>query len=281
MKTNSPRYIEMPSGLIVPEHVAEAYARGFIRPKAIDFFAGCGGMSLGIIQGGFEVLAAVENDPVAALTYMVNLGAHPCQFHPVDDKDLAGLEKALNREIEGSRRKGLVTHPVSGSGWIKSQPPSTPGVKHFFLGDVRKLTGRDILKPLGIEPGELDLICGGPPCQGFSRAGKQNVMDPRNSLVFDFARLICEIRPKSIVMENVPGIINMITPEGLPVIDQFCRILEDGQWGGLNGLLKCLEAQTGRVGLLRNKRASKKADDEDFPMLPAETKQMSLLEFGL
>ena len=53
--------------------------------------------------------------------------------------------------------------------------------------------------------GELDLVAGGPPCQGFSFIGKRLVDDPRNALVFAFVRIVSELRPRFVVMENVPG----------------------------------------------------------------------------
>lgn len=248
-------YIKMPSGIIVSEETAEAYAKRWQRPKGIDVFAGCGGMSLGLIQGGCEVVAAIEKWPTAAVTYMTNLGTNPCQFHFVEDSDAQAMEKEILNSIKRSARKnnGIAQMPASGSGWISHQPCGTPGVGHFFLGDVRKLTGRQILSTLGLERGELDILCGGPPCQGFSRAGARDVMDPRNSLVFDFARLVCELQPKTMVMENVPGIIDMVTPDGVPVIDAFCRILEDGGFGGIDSFLRSIKAQTGSVGLLRGK----------------------------
>ncbi len=53
--------------------------------------------------------------------------------------------------------------------------------------------------------GEIDLLAGGPPCQGFSLIGKRLIDDSRNQLVFHFFRLVAELRPKYFVMENVPG----------------------------------------------------------------------------
>jgi DNA (cytosine-5)-methyltransferase 1 len=53
--------------------------------------------------------------------------------------------------------------------------------------------------------GELDVVVGGPPCQGFSTGGKRQFDDVRNQIVFSFARLIGELRPRYFVMENVPG----------------------------------------------------------------------------
>ncbi len=54
--------------------------------------------------------------------------------------------------------------------------------------------------------GEVDLIAGGPPCQGFSHIGKRQLDDPRNSLVFQYVRIIKDIKPKYFIFENVPGI---------------------------------------------------------------------------
>jgi DNA (cytosine-5)-methyltransferase 1 len=63
----------MPTGLILPEHHAEDLLRQRRRPKGVDFFAGAGGCSLGAIQAGIEVVAAVEWEPYAVMTYMTNL----------------------------------------------------------------------------------------------------------------------------------------------------------------------------------------------------------------
>ena len=59
-------FVGMPSGLILPERIARAQVEQQTKPKAVDFFAGAGGMSLGLIQSGFEVVAAVEWWPTPA-----------------------------------------------------------------------------------------------------------------------------------------------------------------------------------------------------------------------
>lgn len=69
---------------------------------------------------------------------------------------------------------------------------------------IENLKGEAIKSICNLE-GELDLVFGGPPCQGFSTMGKRDAEDPRNSLVGEFVRLIRELKPKSFVMENVPG----------------------------------------------------------------------------
>ena len=105
--------------------------------------------------------------------------------------------------------------------------------------------------------GEVDCVIGSPPCQGFSTAGKRNVLDRRNSLVFEFARLVCEISPKTMVFENVPGIASMVTPAGLPVLDVFCRILEDGGFGTVEALKRGLLRSAGAGAALRSTQSSR------------------------
>ena len=96
------------------------------------------------------------------------------------------------------------------------------------------------------------IIIGSPPCQGFSTLGKRNVLDPRNSLVFEYARFISEMKPKALAMENVPNIVNMVTPDGIPIMDEFCRILEDGGFGVTDALKKSLALTAGVGGALRS-----------------------------
>ncbi|WP_446645958.1 DNA cytosine methyltransferase [Vibrio sp. DNB22_17_1] len=74
--------------------------------------------------------------------------------------------------------------------------------------DISKLDSQELLaavKEKGFST-DIDLIAGGPPCQGFSQIGKRQLDDPRNSLVFEYVRIIREIKPKYFIFENVPGI---------------------------------------------------------------------------
>lgn len=76
-------------------------------------------------------------------------------------------------------------------------------------GDIRKIDPSELLNLTGLAPGEPFLICGGPPCQPFSTAGKRmGINDPRGSLFMDFIRMINSIRPRFFIMENVKGIIS-------------------------------------------------------------------------
>ena len=76
-------------------------------------------------------------------------------------------------------------------------------------GDIREINPETILEMTGLHRGEPFMICGGPPCQPFSTAGKRlGINDPRGSLFMDFIRMIDYIRPRFFVMENVKGIMS-------------------------------------------------------------------------
>ena len=70
---------------------------------------------------------------------------------------------------------------------------------------VKEMTGEGIRKEAGIE-GKVDVVFGGAPCQGFSMIGQRALDDPRNSLVMDFVRLVCELDADYFVFENVKGL---------------------------------------------------------------------------
>lgn len=65
----------------------------------------------------------------------------------------------------------------------------------------------------------IDLIIGGPPCQGFSTSGKRDKKDPRNSLFMEFIRFVQYFQPKAVLMENVSGILSMETQAKTKVFD--------------------------------------------------------------
>jgi DNA (cytosine-5)-methyltransferase 1 len=250
-------YYELDSGILIPDSEAVRRKLAGTRPKCVDLFSGCGGFSCGMIQGGWEVVAAVDNDPCAAHTYMLNLGKYPCQFHFVTKADAERMEKSLSKIF---KRKGdqIEIFETAGSGYLSAHP-DWPGVGHFFMGDITKIKGHQILDAIGLEVGELDAVVGSPPCQGFSRAnGRRGPDDPRNQLVWEFARLVCELQPKSMILENVPEFATMTTPEGLLVIGVFTRILEDGNFAGVDALKAAMKHQLG-VTIMRNKKPAKKA----------------------
>lgn len=80
---------------------------------------------------------------------------------------------------------------------------------NVYAGDIREIDPQNLLEQAKMQIGEPFLICGGPPCQPFSTAGKRlGINDPRGSLFMDFIRMIDYIRPRFFVMENVKGIMS-------------------------------------------------------------------------
>lgn len=150
------------------------------RPTAVDLFAGAGGMSLGFEQAGFDVLAAVEVDPIPAAVYKHNFPRTEIIVEDVTRISVSTVRNAARR------------------GWLRH--------------------GRD-----GTFSEDIDVVFGGPSCQGFSRIGRRNVEDTRNLLVAEFARLVLELQPKFVCMENVPGLLDSPFRS---VLDQSIALLE-------------------------------------------------------
>jgi DNA (cytosine-5)-methyltransferase 1 len=124
---------------------------------AIDLFSGCGGLSCGLKEAGFRVVAAVELDSKAQATYALNHSS-----------------------------------------------------VHLYGQDIRRLDPEQVMNDAGLRSGQLDLLAGCPPCQGFSRLRTKNqktsVRDNRNNLVTEFVRFAKVLRPKTIMLENVPAL---------------------------------------------------------------------------
>lgn len=127
----------------------------------IDLFAGCGGLSLGLYNAGWQGLFAIEKSPDAFLTLKYNL---------IDKKNHFNWPAWLDQ-------RNLDINKV-----IKEQKQN-----------LRKLEGL------------VDLIVGGPPCQGFSTFGRRKENDVRNGLIQSYLRFIDLVRPKIILFENVKG----------------------------------------------------------------------------
>ncbi len=130
----------------------------------IDVFAGCGGLSLGLKQAGWEGLFAVERSAMAFETLKHNLIA------PVDG------------------------HFKTWPKWLPKEPTS-----------VQSLTGK-YSRYLADLRGKVMLIAGGPPCQGFSSAGKRDPSDKRNQLFRSYIAVVKAVRPAIVMLENVKGI---------------------------------------------------------------------------
>lgn len=130
----------------------------------IDLFAGCGGLSLGLMNAGWKGLFAVEKEINAFDTLHHNLvgrSTRPCYSWP---------------------------------DWLERAP-----------SDISKIITK-YRKELIALRGYVDLIAGGPPCQGFSLAGRRQKADPRNRLFIHYMRFVKVVQPRMVIMENVKGI---------------------------------------------------------------------------
>lgn len=140
-------------------------------PYAIDLFCGAGGCSEGLIQAGFHILFSSDISPMVEVTY-------------TNRHKQLGLVQGENTWFERSDIRDL---------------------KGDFISE--KIKSLEIFK--GKEIPEIDLMIGGPSCQGFSRAGRRDKNDPRNMLFGEYVRVISEVKPKYIVLENVEGFVDM------------------------------------------------------------------------
>ena len=94
--------------------------------------------------------------------------------------------------------------------------------------DVFQVTPEQLLDRSRLSTSELNLIVGGPPCQGFSSAGTKNWADPRNRLLKKFVETIVDLKPTWFIMENVEGLLT--SKEGFYLISAIAHFLEAGYW---------------------------------------------------
>jgi len=130
----------------------------------IDIFAGCGGLSLGLMNSGWKGLFAIEHDINAFQTLHDNLilGNNNCKF--------------------------------DWPAWLPKTPYNISDFLKNYKNELERLSGN------------VDLLAGGPPCQGFSTAGRRNPNDPRNRLFQEYFEFVNILRPKVVLIENVRGI---------------------------------------------------------------------------
>lgn len=132
--------------------------------RFVDVFAGCGGLSLGLIKSGWNGQFAIEKNPDAFATLSTNL-------------------------ISSTKKKGQFCWPD----WLPKKAWDISQVLSTYEKRVSDLCG------------SIDLLAGGPPCQGFSLAGRRNDNDPRNRLTEEYIRLVKLAKPRMLLIENVRG----------------------------------------------------------------------------
>ena len=140
-------------------------------PYAIDLFCGAGGCSEGLIQAGFHILFSSDISDMVEVTYR-------------NRHTQLGLIQGKNTWFERSDIRDLTGEIINNR-----------------ISNLESFKGKDIP--------DIDLMIGGPSCQGFSRAGRRDKADPRNMLFGEYVRVISEVRPNYIVLENVEGFVDM------------------------------------------------------------------------
>lgn len=129
-----------------------------------DAFAGCGGLSLGLMQAGLIGSFAIEHDKFAFETLRTNL-----------------LKRGAPHRFKWPR-------------WLPRKPISIDVLLDEYRSHLNGVSGK------------IDLLVGGPPCQGFSTAGKRIHNDPRNRLFHSYLEIVSLLKPRAVLIENVRGI---------------------------------------------------------------------------
>lgn len=140
--------------------------------KFVDLFAGCGGLSLGLERAGFEFVLSVEKSEMAAETFYHNFVKRLESKEEWVDYRSSSIEHQFSNKV--------ITHELEVL--LKNKP---------LLDKVRKAN--------------IDIVVGGPPCQGFSLAGRRNPDDVRNKLPWQYLEFVEAVNPKAVVIENVVG----------------------------------------------------------------------------
>lgn len=154
------------------------------RAKAVDLFCGAGGASLGLIKAGYEVVGAVDADETALQTYEDNL----CADDGVVD-DYPG-EIRFDEPLQADLSRGYEADGVDG---------------------LESIIFKDIREYFDLDPGEVDVICGCPPCQNFSSLRDTEPWPedkPKDNLLRAFVEFIEEEIPRVVLFENVRNIMN-------------------------------------------------------------------------
>jgi len=162
----------------------------------MDLFCGAGGMSKGFEMAKFDTVLGIDSDKSCCLTFAYNFG-----------------NKKLRKKITSLKNKEIEK-------WLNETDFSQSRV---ICKDIKKIDAEELKKQVN----DIDVIVGGPPCQGFSMAGRRDANDPRNSLFMEFVRFVKVFRPKWFVMENVTGLLVSKTAKGENVENIIRQEFED------------------------------------------------------
>ena len=164
---------------------------------AIDLFAGAGGFSLGLRRAGFEIVLANELSVDAEWTYRHNILANTVESVFPDKPSIPTVSSVNSYRKEVQRQ--LLRDRLK---------LATDFERKMRAGDIREvLSNRWLSKWVELSQKDVDLLVAGPPCQGFSFAGRTRASDERNGLVHEVVRVASIVRPRIVIFENVPGML--------------------------------------------------------------------------
>jgi DNA (cytosine-5)-methyltransferase 1 len=134
--------------------------------------------------------------------------------------------------------------PVAVETLNRNRPRFFPGLPEVRPLDITTLDPDDVMREIGVKPGELDLLVGGPPCVAFSKSGfhleyKRAGKDPRASLLDDFVRFLVALRPKAFLMENVFGL--AYRNQSRPFFDRLRAGIEAAGYSFTSGILNAAD----------------------------------------
>ncbi len=176
----------------------------------IELFAGCGGMSLGLEAAGFDLFMANELSPMAGETFAFNLlGENLFQLseEKKKSKNVLWIKSMFSDENLKDR--------------LRENPFDFPKNKYTDINSKTQFAGKLVIGNIDhllnflahnksachqLRKQNIDLLSGGPPCQGFSLAGRRVKDDYKNLLPLSFAKFAGLIQPKVVLLENVKGI---------------------------------------------------------------------------
>lgn len=193
-----------------------------------DFFCGCCGLSLGMIQAGMKCVAAMDFSADAVSAYWTNLCVKGWSHLWIDPDNKAGADTLRKRLGNGDTANWLFSHEIPDN-WLQSDKPMP--CLNLFLYSILDLEPEDWLDIMGLRPGDITVFAGGPPCQGFSTANTQrSVFDQRNQLPLRYIHYARVCRPDYVLIENVPGLITLGKAkdrETGPFVDWISQAFDD------------------------------------------------------
>lgn len=193
----------------------------------IELFAGCGGLSLGLKAVGFESIMANELSPMASETYAHNFYnedlSNP-EFLKDQNPHTVWLSSNYPKDSMALRlREDPRDYPKFDDPKAFSDIENLKSIRHkLVIGNIKELNRKLKMSPSMLESiNDADIVSGGPPCQSFSMAGLRELSNDRNTLPWEFMQFVKLTKPKSVVLENVSGILRAFQSEGKPYYAWF------------------------------------------------------------